>query len=169
MKAIRFQGGRLNHIMSRGWMVDPPAFIHPRILFGSGMALTPEFARKHSITHVINCAFDEDSPTWFREKFPTRYKSLNAIDALEVNILDWYPEFEESMQNFSRDPNCKNVYVHCQCGINRSGFLCLNFMIKKLNQSFYDSMQAILYQRPCALTNSSFKEQIMQNAIPHID
>ena len=47
MRAIRFQAGQLNHTMSRGWMVDPPAFIHPRILFGSGMALTPEFARKH--------------------------------------------------------------------------------------------------------------------------
>ena len=165
MGPIRFQGGRMYYSMrrSRGWMVDPPAFIHPRILFGSGMALTPEFAKKYSITHVLNCAFDQDSPTWFRNEFPHNYRCLNAIDSFEVNILDWYNSFETNMQAFLRDENCINIYVHCQCGINRSGFLCLNFMIKRLKLDLDDSIKAILSQRPCALTNTSFLHEIAGN------
>ena len=167
MRRIRFQGGRIRYAMSRsqGWMVDPPAYIHPRILFGSGMALTPEFAEKHSITHVLNRAFDQDSPTWFREQFSNNYRRLNAVDSVDVNILDWYHSFETIIQAFLRDEGSKNVYVHCQCGINRSGFLCLNFMIQKLKIDLNDAIKAILRQRPCALTNPSFRQQVISNSL----
>lgn len=167
MRSIRFQGGRIRYAMSRsrGWMVDPPAYIHPRILFGSGMALTPEFVQKHSITHVLNCAFDQDCPTWFRQESPKNYRCLNAIDSLDVNILDWYNSFETTITAFLRDDDCKNIYVHCQCGINRSGFLCLNFMVKKMKLDLDSSIKTILRQRPCALTNSSFRSQVIANSI----
>ena len=67
-------------------------------------------------------------------------------------------------QAFLRDTDCKNIYVHCQCGINRSGFLCLNFMVKRLNIPLNDAIKCILKQRPCALTNASFRNQVIQNS-----
>lgn len=168
MHIIRFQGNTLSHTMditgfrrkSKGWEQDPPAYIHSRILFGSGMALTKEFVRKHNITHVINCASDEDSPEWFKTTFPSNYKCLNAVDSLNANILDWYIEFEKTIHSFLREENSQNVYVHCQCGINRSGYLCLAFMCKRLNTDYNTGVKTILSQRPCALTNSTYKLQV---------
>jgi hypothetical protein len=145
---------------SKGWQNDAPAYIHPRILFGSGIALDEEFMNKYDITHVINCAFDEDSPKWFRQKYPKRYVSLQAPDDLTSNILDWYAKFEEMMQKFLSEPGSKIVYVHCQCGINRSGYLCLAYACKKLKFEYNEVVKSILTQRPCALTNPNYRSQL---------
>lgn len=145
---------------SRGWQNDPPAYIHPRILFGSGIALDEEFVEKHRITHVINCAFDEDSPKWFRQKFPKQYASIGAIDSLETNIVESYPKFESIMQSFLNSPLAGTVYVHCQCGINRSGYLCVLYACKRLRFDYNEVVKSILTQRPCALTNPAFRNQI---------
>jgi protein-tyrosine phosphatase len=164
MRAIRFQRDKMDisnyRRNSRGWMNDPPAYIHSRILFGSGPALNPEFVKQYNITHVINCAFDVDSPSWFREQFPMNYKCLNAVDISTANILDWYNTFERTMHDFLRQEGSKNIYVHCQCGINRSGFLSLAFACRRLNVDFHRAIHTILSQRPCALTNQAYLQQV---------
>lgn len=146
---------------SKGWQNDPPAKIYPNIMFGSGQQLTPEFVAENNITHVINCAFDEDCPEWFRIEHFENYYCLEAEDSLEVNILWWYQEFQEVLEDFIRRWDSKTIFVHCQCGINRSGFLCLMYACKRLNKSYDVMMKCILSQRPCALTNSAFKHQIL--------
>ena len=145
---------------SKGWQNDPPAYIHPRIMFGSGIAIDEDFVEKYNITHVINCAFDEDSPKWFRQINPTKYVCLNALDDLTSNILDWFPNFEETMQKFLSDNHSKTIYVHCQCGINRSGYLCLAYACKKLKFGYNEVVKSILTQRPCALTNPNYRKQL---------
>ena len=147
-------------MMSRGWQKDPPARIHTNILFGPGMYLTPGFVKHNNITHVVNCAFDKDSPVWFRTKYENNYACIEALDSADENILKWYPTFEQIMNTFLRSPGSRNIYVHCQCGINRSGFLALMFVCKKFGYSFDIATTAILKQRPCALTNSSYKLQV---------
>lgn len=144
---------------SKGWEYDPPARIYTNIMFGSGQQLTKQFVEKHNITHVINCAHDQDSPEWFRNAFPLKYWSLGAQDSLTVNITEWFYEFEMVMNEFIRDPTSKMIFVHCQCGINRSGFLALLYGCKKFGYTFDEMVKTILVQRPCALTNSAFKEQ----------
>jgi protein-tyrosine phosphatase len=144
---------------SIGWKHDPPARIYTNILFGPGHYLTPEFVIKHSITHVINCAFEEHSPFWFRRDSPSKYKCIQAEDSEYVDITSWFPIFETYMNTFLQEPNVKTVYVHCQCGINRSGFLCLLYACKKFKYSFDQSAKNILIQRPCALVNPTFKRQ----------
>jgi len=131
-------------------------------MFGPGMYLSPGFVKLHNITHVINCAFDKDSPTWFRQKYPSNYACLEALDSEKEDIRKWYPLFETKLNEFLRDPESKNIYIHCQCGINRSGFLALLFVCKKFNYSFKLASESILKQRPCALTNSSYKHQVIE-------
>jgi len=146
---------------SRGWMLDPPAKVHVSIIFGAGFMLTPTFVNKNQITHVINCSQDSDSPQWFRDHNPTKYACINAYDNNKVNILDWYPAFSNAMNNFLREPESKVIFVHCQCGINRSGFLTLLYCVKKFGYDFESTVRSILEQRPCALTNSVFREQLI--------
>lgn len=168
MYIIRFQGNVLKHKMdlfefrrkSKGWQNDPPAYIHSRILFGPGIYVDEDFVKQHNITHVINCANDIDCPAWFRTKHPSKYKCLYAVDSLEANILEWYPKFEKTMHEFLREEKSQNIYVHCQCGINRSGYLCLLFACKRLNMEFDSAFRQILNQRPCALTNPKYREQV---------
>jgi len=131
-------------------------------MFASGEQLTPRFALNNNITHVINCAFDEDSPEWFRQSNPERYYCLKAVDSLEVDITDKFAEFEEVLNKFIQDTDSKMIYVHCQCGINRSGFLSLLYGCKKFGYSYDDMVKTILKQRPCALTNPTFKYNCFQ-------
>ena len=147
---------------SKGWQNDAPAYIHPRMLCCSSIELDEEFVRKHNITHVINCAFDEDSPKWFRQTYPNNYKSIEAVDDTDRDIMEWYPTFEKTMQLFLASPNSKTIYVHCQCGINRSGFLCLMYACKKLRYEYNEVVKSILTQRPCALTNPAFRQQVQR-------
>lgn len=147
---------------ARGWNVEPPARLHPKIIFGSGKDLTPLNVQKYGITHVINCAFDQDSPAWFRQQNPTRYVCLNAQDSLNVDIRQWYETFESAMDRFRTDPSSRTIYVHCQCGINRSGFLTLMYICKKFHYPFDVAINAILRQRPCALTNPAFMKQAQE-------
>jgi protein-tyrosine phosphatase len=149
------KGGR-----ARGWQNEPPAKIHTNILFGPGMYLSPGFVQMHNITHVVNCAFDKDSPLWFRTKYPKQYECLEALDSMDENIMKWYPKFEQTMNTFLRSENVGNIYIHCQCGINRSGFLALVFVCKKFGYPMDLMTTAILKQRPCALTNPEYKRQV---------
>lgn len=144
---------------SRGWQQDPVASVHPLILFGAGETLTPEFVKKYSITHVVNCAYPEDSPSWFSSAFPEKYECLYAEDSLTEDIIKWYPRFECVMNTFLRSSDVMKIYVHCQCGINRSGFLTLIYICKKFGYTFDLVVRAILKQRPCALTNPTYMIQ----------
>lgn len=146
-------------LQSRGWQKDPPAKVHPSILFGSGEALTPAFVKKHDITHVINCAFPEDSPAWFFDEHPFNYFCVGAVDSLTDDIRGWMGIFEYMMNKYLADSESKVVYVHCQCGINRSGFLTLMYICKRFGYNFDTSVKAILTQRPCALTNPVYMKQ----------
>ena len=93
------------------YLRQPPAYFHPRILVGPGAVLTPPFVRRYGISHVINCAFPQDSPSWFQAVSPTRYVCLRAHDSPAHNILTWYPLFEETLQRFLRATPDGVVYV----------------------------------------------------------
>lgn len=145
---------------SLGWNRDPAAKVHPRISFGPGFYLTEGFVEKHNITHVINCAFDADSPSWFKSRYPERYACIEAEDSLHSNILDWYFEFEDIMRRFLKDRSCKMIYVHCQAGVNRSGFLTLLFACNHFRYDYESCVNCILSQRPCALQNPVYQIQV---------
>jgi hypothetical protein len=148
------------HYSSRGYLVDPPALFHPHILVGAGEMLTPAFVKKYEITHVINCAEEACSPSWFKEKFPDKYFCINAVDTLHVNIMKWYPEFKLALKYCLQQTDSRKVYVHCQCGINRSAFLSLMYVCDVFKFPFASTELSVLKQRPCIMTNTSFRQQV---------
>ena len=140
------------------YLSEPPAWFYPRILVGAGEMLTPSFFRRYNITHVINCAFPIHSPEWFRKAYPSRYVCLSAEDAPDVNILTWYAAFEDALSRFLREGN-GTVFVHCQCGINRSAFLALTYIVEKYGLPYEKTLLGLKKQRPCMFTNSVFRKQ----------
>ena len=141
--------------------MDTPAWVYPNICLGSGMLLTSFFVNSNQITHVINCAYAENSPAWFRQRYPSRYAQLDAHDDVRVKILDWYPAFEKAMRTFLREPNAV-VYVHCQAGINRSAFLLLYFMCKNFGLAFDPLLSAVRKQRPQICSNPAFMKEVTE-------
>jgi hypothetical protein len=152
---------------SKGPFADPPAKVHPNIMFGPGNYLSNQFLETHSITHVINCASDDMVSLYIQEKLKDKYVTLNAIDSLHVNITDWFENFKKHMDAFLKDPSCDIVYVNCQAGINRSGFLTLLYICIKFGYDYTTAKRAILLQRPCALINSVFDQQVQDYIKKH--
>jgi len=146
-------------LLQPNYMRQPPAWFHSRVLVGAGAMLTPRFVNQYNISHVINCAFPEDSPHWFRDQNASRYTCLEAVDSLETNILNWYPKFERTMHQFLRETTNGVVYVHCQAGINRSGFLALTYVAKNFDVDLDQLVLSVKRQRPCMLTNQVFTKQ----------
>ncbi len=149
--------------MSKGYSADPVARVHPNIMFGPGIYLSnPDFVKKNGITHVINCATWYDTNPNIPVQLGDNYTCLNAVDSTSVDITQWYPAFECSMDKYLRDNTCNIVYVHCQAGINRSGFLTVLYCCKRFGYDFDLLIKAILMQRPCALMNGVFNDQVKQ-------
>ena len=140
-------------------MQCPPAWVYPRILLGAGSQLNPLFVAKYNITHVVNCAFANDCPEWWRTRHPGQYAEIHAIDSMAVRILDWYPEFENWMRLFLRSTN-GTVFVHCKAGVNRSAYLVLAFVVKNFGIDFKLLLSAVRRQRPIICDNSTFMKQV---------
>lgn len=146
---------------SKGWRDDQPARVHPNIVFGAGNAVLDfHYMMHYNITHIINCAFNENSTVTIRDELEENYTVLYAIDSPHENILKWYTLFEYTMDKYLKDKTCKTVYVHCECGINRSAFLTIAYCCKRFAMDYELLVKAILRQRPCALTNRSFENQV---------
>lgn len=143
------------------YLRQPPAWFHTRILVGAGAQLTPQFAWKHDITHVINCAQPEDSPGWFRFSYPTKYACMDAVDDPHANILDWYPKFEETLHKFLRDGEGV-VFVHCQAGMNRSASLAMAYVCKNFSIKFEDLYPAVKRQRSIMFQNTVYMNQVKE-------
>lgn len=149
------------YVAAPDYLRQPAAWFHNRILVGPGVFLTQRFAAENNITHVINCADDGACPEWFQERFTSNYACLRAIDSPYVNILDWYPAFENILLRFLRQGDGV-VYVHCQAGMNRSGSLALAYVCKNFHLPFDATVSAVRSQRSVLLQNPIFMNQVKE-------
>ena len=152
---------------SKGWRLDPLAKVHPRIIVGSADSADRITFSKYNITHVINCAEEFASPKWFKNDFPDRIVCINAIDIETEDITKWYSLFELSMNKFLANPDCNVIYVHCECGINRSAFLTLIYICLKFGYKIETVTKSMLIQRPCMFTNPQFQKQVVEYIKKH--
>jgi len=150
---------------SKGFAHDKIATVYPRILLGPGFILLPSFVQVRQITHVINCAEDYECPLGLKNALgPDRYACMNALDDPTDILRKHYAHFEAAMDKFLRDPTCRNVYVHCQAGMNRSATLVMAYVIRRFRVKLNDIVETVARQRPCILTNPHFQEYLCKFA-----
>jgi len=148
---------------SRGYSIDNAAGVFPRIMLGPGCYLDTPTILRNSITHIVNCAEDAACPESAKHFIKNNYVCLNAIDHPEYPILQMhYKHFETVMDTFLRDPKCKQIYVHCQAGINRSACLVIAYVCKKFGVPLLRLVENVAMQRPCILTNPGFQKQLLE-------
>lgn len=152
---------------SKGWDKDNLAKLHSKIYLGSCLDVTEYNFERYNISHVINCAHEYHSPVWFKDQYSERYACIDAEDTKDVNITDWFPLFKFNMDRFLADKECTGIYVHCQAGINRSAFLILTYMCLKFGFTLPAMVKAITIQRPCALQNLAFRNQVTEYIKKH--
>ena len=134
--------------------------MHPRIFLGSANTVDLFTFNNFNITHAINCAESDWNSKWFKNENPDKYVCMEAEDSATFDITTVYPLFESTMNKFLADPECRNIYVHCQCGINRSAFLLLMYMCIKFRFKIDVVAKNILLQRPCCFENLNFRKQV---------
>lgn len=147
---------RRARIFSMGYERDPICNPFPRLFVGDGKRLSKSFLKSLNVTHVVNCATNDACPLYIPSK---QYACIHAIDGTEP-IMKWYPKFKHVLDAFLTDPMCQNIYIHCQCGINRSVALTLAYVVRTYNVPVKTCFKKMLAQRPCILTNPSFLKDI---------
>jgi hypothetical protein len=148
---------------SRGYNLDAPAVVFPRVLLGPACYIGSVFMSLHNITHIINCAEDEVCPDSIKRYLGKKYVCIGAIDHPAYPILDHcYGLFSQTMDAFLRDPQCKNIYIHCHAGINRSACLILAYIHKTFRISLNMLVDTVARQRPCILSNKGFQKQLLE-------
>lgn len=155
-----------HHKRSRGYDVDPPATLFPRIMVGPPGYLTPAFVHHCEITHVINCAEPGLTPRSILRQVKSYH--MQTQDHIFYPILEQpYTHFEHVMTNFLRDPSCRCVYVHCAAGMNRSAALAHAYVVKQFRVPLMRLLENSMKQRPCMLQNPGFAYQLVQFAKKH--
>jgi len=150
---------------SRGPVYDPIARVFDRILLGPGGHMTPRFMRIYSVTHIANCADETACPLWAKRHLGSRYTCMGAEDTEQTEILrDFYPQFEAFMDKALREPHCRNVYVHCHAGMNRSAALAIAYVHRRFGIPMMKLIESVARQRACILTNSAFQRQLLEFA-----
>jgi protein-tyrosine phosphatase len=150
---------------SRGFIDDPPAVPFRRLMVGAGFYLNPIFTAVKEITHVINCADENACPLWARSYLGKNYAHVPTPDMEGYPILaNDYSKFEAIMDNFLSDPGCRNVFIHCQAGMNRSATLAAAYTVRRFRIPLEKVVDGMGRQRPCIMTNTSYKEQLSEFA-----
>ena len=147
------------HRRSRGFYSDPPALAMPRIIVASVYSLTPGFLELNSVTHILNCAYDDIVAPSIKQKYT--YACLHMDDHPSVVLKDYLCLATTILDAWLRDPKCKNVVIHCQAGINRSASIAAGYASTKLRIPAKEVMNNMLRQRPCMFTNEGFVQQLL--------
>jgi protein-tyrosine phosphatase len=154
------------HRQPSDYKTDPIVRIHPRIIVGAGKQLTFENMKKYDIQYVVNCAFDQFSPEWFRISYPYNYCCIQAYDNENSDITDWYKLFETYMNTYMRENN-GTIFVHCQLGMNRSPFLSLMYVCLKFDYDLESTIKTMVINRPCVFMNMEYRKQVVKYIEKH--
>jgi tetratricopeptide (TPR) repeat protein len=126
-----------------------------------------EELKKNNITYILNVT--SEIPNYFENtenKFV--YQREKILDSPTSNIvkgelLDRCIEFIEKAVNEK-----KNVLVHCQAGISRSGAVIVAYLMKKFNMDYDTALNKARECRSCISPNPSFEKQIKEHMTPGI-
>ncbi|XP_037379569.1 dual specificity protein phosphatase 19 [Talpa occidentalis] len=129
--------------------------IKPWLLLGSqDVAHDLDTLKKHKVTHVLNVACGVENA--FVSDF--LYKNISILDLPETNILSYFPECFE----FIEQARLKNgvVLVHCNAGVSRAAAIVIGFLMNSEEISFTSAFSLVKNARPSICPNAGFMEQL---------
>ncbi|ELU01777.1 hypothetical protein CAPTEDRAFT_107807 [Capitella teleta] len=117
------------------------------------------------ITHVLNCAaFRKSDANFYPESSGIRcYHQFYARDRHDYDILDQH--FYEA-KSFIDDAKLSGgrCLVHCALGVNRSGVLCIAYIMLEARLGLLEAVKLVKERRGRVLANRGFQRQLIDFA-----
>lgn len=129
--------------------------IKPWLLLGSQDAAHDlELLRKHKVTHILNVAYGVENA--FLSEFT--YKTISILDVPETNILSYFPECFEFIEQAKLKDGV--VLVHCNAGVSRAAAIVIGFLMSSEEATFTTALSLVKEARPSICPNPGFMEQL---------
>jgi len=117
------------------------------------------------ITHVLNCAGkkDYDDENCFKSPYDgtgIKYLQFEARDNDGYPMLMHFQEAKSFIDGAKREKG--RVLVHCEMGINRSGCICIAYMMADENITLLNALRRAKMERPVILVNEGFQALLIQ-------
>lgn len=115
------------------------------------------------ITHVLNCAATpEDSGEAGFQESSINYDYFTACDNENYPILMHYRKAKRCI-DAAKSSNGR-ILVHCEMGINRSGAICIAYVMTSENITLLEAVRRVKFDRPVVLCNEGFQRQLIEFA-----
>ena len=123
--------------------------------------------RAMGVTHVLNCAAyrQSDENTYPQESGVTNYMQFHANDDWEYDILQHFDDSRAFIDDALERGGC--VLVHCALGVNRSGAICVAYIMLHGHMDLLQVAKLIKEKRGRVLTNRGFQQRIVSFARQH--
>ncbi|KAI0227426.1 Dual specificity protein phosphatase 26 [Lamellibrachia satsuma] len=128
--------------------------------------------KRHKITHVLNCAASKDYSVELVDN-PYDAEATGVHGYLEFEALDneSYPILMHFRQakafiDAALDQGGR-VLVHCNMGINRSGAICVAYIMQHQQITLLQTIRLVKFERPIILCNEGFQKQLIEFARNH--
>ncbi|KAF5910660.1 hypothetical protein HPG69_004749, partial [Diceros bicornis minor] len=106
------------------------------------------------VTHILNVACGVENA--FLSDFI--YKSISVLDLPETNILSYFPECFEFIEQAKMKDGV--VLVHCNAGVSRAAAVVIGFLMNSEEISFTSAFSLVKNARPSICPNAGFMEQL---------
>lgn len=150
----------LNPKTKRPTLIGDIVKVTGRVYIGSYIlgANSLEALKDVGITHILTMGFD--MKPYFPDDFV--YKIFGLYDFEEQNIIQFWPEATEFIQNtLLENPNHK-VFVHCQAGISRAASTTIAYLIRYHQFPYFYAYEFLRKQRKHIRPNFGFRMQLYQ-------
>lgn len=129
--------------------------VRPWLLLGSqDAAHDMDTLKKHKVTHILNVAYGVENA--FLSDFT--YKSISILDLPETNILSYFPECFEFIEQAKMKDGV--VLVHCNAGVSRAAAVVIGFLMNSEEISLTRAFSLVKNARPSICPNAGFMEQL---------
>ena len=116
------------------------------LYLGNGMnARSSPSIRELGITHVVNVASDDIKTPVFYDVRKVDTLTIPAKDDVNYNMIQHHEKVFEYIENARKDGG--RVLVHCVAGVNRSGLMCMTYMMEHLQQPLMRVLKDVLEKR----------------------
>ncbi|KAL1786780.1 dual specificity protein phosphatase 19 [Sigmodon hispidus] len=106
------------------------------------------------VTHILNVAYGVENA--FLGEFT--YKTISILDVPETNILSYFPECFEFIEQARRMGGV--VLVHCNAGVSRAAAIVIGFLMSSEEIEFTSALSLVKDARPSICPNPGFIEQL---------
>ena len=147
------------------WVDSGPTQLTDYLFLGSAEdARDVGSLRRLGITYVINCAAltVSNKDLYDREGGFKEYIEIPAEDDDDYDILQHLPEFQRVVDR-ARDEKTR-AFIHCGLGVNRSGALCVAYMMLEYKAALLDVFTRLKEQRGVVCVSDGFQRQLIHLA-----